>query len=93
MTVLPLGALNDTVTVTLAAPSLTVSSATLSDGGGSSSVIVTVASPSSMVALDSPLSVNLNVSSSSSVVSSLIVTETVLDMSPAANDSIPDAVV
>ena len=93
MTVLALAALNDTVTVTLPPPSPTVSSPTLNSGGSSSSVIVTVASPSSMVALDSPLSVNLNVSSSSSVVSSLIVTETVLDMSPAANDSIPDAVV
>ena len=93
MTVLPLGALNDTVTVTLAAPSLTVSSATLSDGGGSSSVIVTVASPSLIEAWATPLSVKVNISSCSSVVSWVIGTCTVPDMSPASMVSIPEVAV
>ena len=93
MTVLPLAALNDTVTVTLPASSATVTSATLNAGGGSSSVIVTVASASLIEAWATPLRVKVNVSSCSSVVSWVIGTCTVPDVSPASTVNDPDVAV
>ena len=80
----------DSVTVKLTSlPSAAAASATLSDGAPSSSAIVPVPVPSPSVAFVGPLSVTVNVSSASSVVSSAVLTVNVFEVSPGANDSVP----
>ena len=88
---MPLAA--DSVTVKLTSlPSAAAASATLSDGAPSSSAIVPVPVPSPSVAFVGPLSVTVNVSSASSVVSSAVPTVNVFEVSPGANDSVPVSV-
>ena len=73
----------DSVTVKLTSlPSAAAASATLSDGAPSSSAIVPVPVPSPSVAFVGPLSVTVNVSAASSVVSSAVLTVNVFEMSP-----------
>ena len=67
-----------------------VTSSTVSVGLSS---IVTVADDVPRVAFDSPLRVNVNASSVSFTVSLTTATITVLEVSPGANVSIPDAAV
>ena len=88
---MPLAA--DSVTVKLTSlPSAAAASATLSDGAPSSSAIVPVPVPSPSVAFVGPLSVTVNVSSTSSVVSSAVPTVNVFEVSPGLNDSVPVSV-
>ena len=75
-------------------PSATVASAMFSRGRAvtapSSSVMVPVPLPSSMVAPAGLLSVTVNVSVCSSVVSSTVGTAMIFDASPGANRRVPD---
>jgi hypothetical protein len=70
-------------------PSVTLTSLIVSTGGGSSSVIVPVPCPSTMVAFDAFVRLTRKVSFASSSVSLLTTTVTVFVVSPAAKVSVP----
>ena len=93
MTVLPLAAesvtVNDAV-VEPELPSVTATSLMDKDGSASSSVIVMTPCASEIVAFDSPERFTVNLSSSSSVVSPRMPTETVFDVSPGEKVSVVD---
>ena len=81
----------DRVIVTVAAlPSVTVGSST-EIVGPSSSVIVTVAAATEIVAFVGLERLTVNVSSASSVVSPVIGTENDSEVEPASNVSVPEA--
>ena len=82
----------DRVTVKFTGPpSVASASATLSDNGSSSSVMVPVAVALSSITLaDGFDSISVKVSSDSSTVSGVVSTDTVLDSSFALNVSVPD---
>ena len=88
VTVFPLAA--ESVTLkSISSPSSAAAPATLTVGGLSSLLMVPVPIASVMVALDGLDSVTVKVSSSSSVLSSLVPIEAVIEVSPGEKVSVP----